>query len=121
MMQCDGGGSAEMYVTDRIVNKTTENTPRAVANCLMVFDDSPADSEISRIEIDYPEEIVSLPLELHSRLGFLPITATIRYLTHYLIILLYVLTALVLSMAVDLLHPTLRHSVRLLLFAVRKV
>lgn len=62
MMQCDGGGSAEMYVTDRIVNKTTENTPRAVANCLMVFDDSPADSEISRIEIDYPEEIVSLPL-----------------------------------------------------------
>ncbi|MDE6395417.1 MAG: phosphodiester glycosidase family protein, partial [Duncaniella sp.] len=29
MMQCDGGGSAELCVTDNIVNKTTETTPRA--------------------------------------------------------------------------------------------
>lgn len=62
MMQCDGGGSAELYVTDAIVNKTTESTPRAVANCLMVFDDSPVDTEVSRVEIDYPGDVISLPL-----------------------------------------------------------
>lgn len=62
MMQCDGGGSAEMYVTDGIVNKTTESTPRAVANCLMVFDDSPVSTETARLVIDSPDEIISLPV-----------------------------------------------------------
>ena len=62
MMQCDGGGSAELYVTDRIVNKTTESTPRAVANCLMVFDDAPADSEVSRLVIENPDEVIVLPV-----------------------------------------------------------
>ncbi len=62
MMQCDGGGSAEMYVTDRIVNKTTESTPRAVANCLMVFDNSPSSSEVARLIVDSPDEIISLPV-----------------------------------------------------------
>ena len=62
MMQCDGGGSAEMFVTDKIVNKTTESTPRAVANCLMVFDNSPADTEVARVAFDTPEEIISLPV-----------------------------------------------------------
>lgn len=62
MMQCDGGGSAELYVTDKIINKTTETTPRAVANCLMVFDNAPADGDAAELRIDSPEEIISLPV-----------------------------------------------------------
>lgn len=61
MMQCDGGGSAELYVTDKIVNKTTESTPRAVANALMLFDNSPTDTDVESIAIDSPGEIISLP------------------------------------------------------------
>ncbi len=60
MMQCDGGGSAQLYVTDRIVNKTTEATPRSVANSLMIFDNAPASSTPAKIEIDYPGEEIAL-------------------------------------------------------------
>lgn len=62
MLQCDGGGSAQLYVTDKVVNKTTESTPRAVANCLLLFDNSPADNEIAYLKIDYPEEVIELEL-----------------------------------------------------------
>lgn len=62
MMQCDGGGSAEMYVTDRIVNKTTEKTPRAVANCLMLFDESPVGKETASLAFDGPKGTISLPV-----------------------------------------------------------
>ena len=37
MANFDAGGSAEMMVQGKIVNKTTESTPRDVANGLMVF------------------------------------------------------------------------------------
>lgn len=60
MMQCDGGGSAQLYVTDKIVNKTTETTPRSVANSLMVFDNAPANNTPVRIEIDYPEKQIAV-------------------------------------------------------------
>lgn len=60
MMQCDGGGSAQLYVTDKIVNTTTESTPRAVANALMVFDNSPVNNTPARIEIDYPEKEIAV-------------------------------------------------------------
>lgn len=33
----DAGGSAEMMIEGKIVNKTTETTPRQVANGLMIF------------------------------------------------------------------------------------
>ena len=62
MMQCDGGGSAELYVTKAIVNKTTESTPRAVANCLMVFDNAPEDNTTAEVRVDTPDEVISLPV-----------------------------------------------------------
>lgn len=62
MLQCDGGGSAQMFIGDRIVNKTTEATPRAVANCLMVFDNAPASATPGSIELDIPVELIELPL-----------------------------------------------------------
>jgi hypothetical protein len=62
MLQCDGGGSAELYVTDKIVNKTTETNPRSVANCLMVFDNAPADDAVAELRIDTPDEILSVPV-----------------------------------------------------------
>ncbi|MCM1519919.1 MAG: phosphodiester glycosidase family protein [Lachnoclostridium sp.] len=61
MLQCDGGGSAQLYVTKEVVNKTTESTPRAVANCLMIFDDAPEKNVISDLAIDYPGKVIELP------------------------------------------------------------
>lgn len=46
----DSGGSAMLYVTDRIVNKTTEATPRAVANGMLVYSTAPDDQVITRLE-----------------------------------------------------------------------
>ena len=46
----DSGGSAMLYVTDKIVNKTTESTPRAVANGMMIYSTSPDDHTIARLE-----------------------------------------------------------------------
>lgn len=45
----DSGGSAQMFVTDRIVNKTTEGTPRAVANGMLVYATSPEDNDVASI------------------------------------------------------------------------
>lgn len=51
----DAGGSAEMMVDYQIVNKTTEKTPRDVANGWMVFSIAPdGDAEIAAIEFDHP-------------------------------------------------------------------
>lgn len=63
MLQCDGGGSAELYVTDKVINKTTEANPRAVANCLMVFDNAPEDTEVAELRIDTPEEVLQVPVD----------------------------------------------------------
>lgn len=55
MANFDAGGSAEMMVNDAIINKTTEGTPRAVANGWMVFNIAPEDdNEVARLEFfDY--------------------------------------------------------------------
>lgn len=68
MMQCDGGGSAQLYVTDKIVNKTTETSPRSVANALMLFDNAPASNVPAHIEIDCPGD----EIELESGASFVP-------------------------------------------------
>ena len=52
MTSMDAGGSAQLLVGNRIVNKTTEATPRPVANGMLIFDESPADNEVVRIEFD---------------------------------------------------------------------
>lgn len=51
----DAGGSTQMFVTDRIVNRTTEGNPRAVANGWMLFDTAPADTVITRIAFEQVE------------------------------------------------------------------
>lgn len=62
MLQCDGGGSAQMFIGDKVINKTTEATPRAVANCLMVFDNAPASTTLGSFEIDTPGDVIELPV-----------------------------------------------------------
>lgn len=52
MTSMDAGGSAQMLVAGSIVNKTTEAVPRPVANGMLIFDESPADDEVARIEFD---------------------------------------------------------------------
>ncbi len=55
MSNFDAGGSAEMMVDYEIVNKTTESSPRDVANGWMVFSIAPDDDDtISSIEFDHP-------------------------------------------------------------------
>ncbi len=60
MLQCDGGGSAQLYVDNQIVNKTTESTPRAVANCLLVFNEAPADDTTAELRVDIPGDVINL-------------------------------------------------------------
>ncbi len=55
MQNFDAGGSAELMVDYEIVNKTTESTPRNVANGWMVFSTAPDDDmDIASIEFDHP-------------------------------------------------------------------
>lgn len=54
----DAGGSAQMFVKDKIVNKTTEGTPRAVANGWMIYSIAEPEQTVSRIEfLDYNLEV----------------------------------------------------------------
>ena len=46
----DGGGSTQMLVEGKVINKTTESNPRPVANGWMVFSTAPESSEIVRLE-----------------------------------------------------------------------
>ncbi|MBQ9072920.1 MAG: phosphodiester glycosidase family protein [Muribaculaceae bacterium] len=46
----DAGGSAQMLLNGEIVNKTTEGTPRAVANGWFVYSVAPQDEVVARIE-----------------------------------------------------------------------
>lgn len=55
----DSGGSAQMFVTDRIVNTTTESNPRAVANGMLVYATSPDDDAITRLE--FAERTIAVP------------------------------------------------------------
>lgn len=54
MTNFDAGGSAEMYMEGAIINKTTEGSPRAVANGLFAYSIAPKDDVITRLEfLDY--------------------------------------------------------------------
>ena len=54
MTNFDAGGSAMMMVGDKIVNKTTEANPRAVANGMVAFSIAPEDNVVTRLEFyDY--------------------------------------------------------------------
>lgn len=54
MTNFDAGGSAEMLVDGAIINKTTEGSPRAVANGMIAYSIAPADNNITRLEFwDY--------------------------------------------------------------------
>ncbi|MCH5220261.1 MAG: phosphodiester glycosidase family protein [Muribaculaceae bacterium] len=54
MTNFDAGGSAMMMVGDQIINKTTEGSPRAVANGMVAFSTAPVDNTVTRLEFfDY--------------------------------------------------------------------
>lgn len=54
MTNFDAGGSAMMMVGDKIINKTTESNPRAVANGMIAFSTAPEDNTVARLEFyDY--------------------------------------------------------------------
>lgn len=54
MTNMDAGGSAEMLVGDAIINKTTESSPRAVANGMIAYNIAPEDNNVARLEFyDY--------------------------------------------------------------------
>lgn len=48
----DSGGSAQLYTMGRVVNKTTEATPRAVANGMFVYSTAPDDDVVTSIAFD---------------------------------------------------------------------
>lgn len=55
----DAGGSAQMMVGGEIVNYTTEGTPRAVANGMMLFSTAPeVDNDVSTLRFDKPHHKV---------------------------------------------------------------
>lgn len=60
MTNFDAGGSAMMMVGDKIINKTTEANPRAVANGMIAFSIAPEDNVVSRLEF-YDYELKSPP------------------------------------------------------------
>jgi len=52
VVNMDAGGSAEMLVEGKIINKTTEGTPRAVANGWFMISTAPEDNNVARLEFD---------------------------------------------------------------------
>lgn len=50
MVNCDAGGSAEMYYNGAIINTTTEGTPRAVSNGMFLYSIAPKDDNVTRLE-----------------------------------------------------------------------
>ncbi len=52
IMNMDAGGSAQMMVNGKIVNRTTEGTPRAVANGWFFYSIAPQDDVIARLAFD---------------------------------------------------------------------
>ena len=52
IMNMDAGGSAQMMVMGEVVNKTTESSPRAVANGWFFYSIAPQDDVITRLEFD---------------------------------------------------------------------
>lgn len=64
MANFDAGGSAEMFVNGKIINTTTEPSPRAVANGWLVYSIAPEDAAdyntVARLEFADPE--VQIPI-----------------------------------------------------------
>ena len=52
IMNMDAGGSAQMMVNGKVINTTTEGSPRAVANGWFFYSIAPQDNVISRLEFD---------------------------------------------------------------------
>lgn len=52
IVNMDAGGSAQMLVDGKIINKTTEGTPRAVANGFLLVSVAPEDNTVARLEFD---------------------------------------------------------------------
>ena len=52
IMNMDAGGSAQMMVNGKVINTTTEGSPRAVANGWFFYSIAPQDNEIARLEFD---------------------------------------------------------------------
>ncbi len=50
LVNCDAGGSAEMYFNGAIINTTTEGTPRAVSNGMFLYSIAPKDDNVARLE-----------------------------------------------------------------------
>lgn len=50
MVNCDAGGSAEMYYNGEIINTTTEGNPRAVSNGMFLYSIAPKDDKVARLE-----------------------------------------------------------------------
>ena len=46
----DAGGSAQMMIEGKVINKTTEGSPRAVANGWFLYSTAPKDETIARLE-----------------------------------------------------------------------
>lgn len=61
----DAGGSAQMLVDGEIVNKTTESTPRSVANGWFVYSIAPKDETIARLEF-YEHNLQAPPYSTYS-------------------------------------------------------
>ena len=52
IMNMDAGGSAQMMVEGKVINKTTEGTPRAVANGWFFYSIAPKDDVVTRLEFE---------------------------------------------------------------------
>ena len=60
MSVVDAGGSAQLFVQDRVVNTTTETIPRAIANGMFCVSTAPEDNEVTRIAFD--EVDINIPV-----------------------------------------------------------
>lgn len=58
----DAGGSAQMMVDGSVINKTTEATPRAVANGLMLFSTAPAEDADVVTKIAFDDVHITTPI-----------------------------------------------------------
>ncbi|MBR5551261.1 MAG: phosphodiester glycosidase family protein [Muribaculaceae bacterium] len=52
IMNMDAGGSAQMMVEGKVINKTTEGAPRAVANGWFFYSIAPQDDVVTRLEFE---------------------------------------------------------------------
>ncbi len=60
IMNMDAGGSAQMMVEGQVINKTTEGSPRAVANGWFFYSIAPQDDVITRLEFE--EYVLQAPI-----------------------------------------------------------